>query len=57
MQQTLNTRQNRRDIISRTPPILQDIQTQLSVRVHVRVKHLREEFDGRRFVRVGFVEI
>ena len=57
MQQTLNTRQNRRYIISRAPPVLQDIQTQLSVRVHVRVKHLREEFDGRRFVRVGFVEI
>ena len=57
IQQTLYTRQYRHDIISRTPTILKDIQTKFSIRIDVGVKHLADEFDAWRLVRVGFVEL
>jgi hypothetical protein len=56
IQQALHTRQNRHDIIRRTPPILQDIQTQLSIIVYVWMEHFRYEFDLWRTVWVGFFE-
>lgn len=58
IQQTLHTRQDRSDIISRTPSILQDIQTEFSVRVDVWMKHVRDKaYSGRSGgVRVGECE-
>ena len=56
MQQTLNTRQNRRDVISRTPPVLQDVQTQFAIGIHVGMKHFGKKLDGGWFVGIGFVE-
>ena len=55
-QQTLNTRQYRRNIINRTPLILQYIQTNLSIIVNIGMEHLREETDLRGLVRVIFRE-
>lgn len=56
MQQTLYTRQDRSNIIRRRPSILQNIETELAICVHVRVEHSRQEFDRGGFVRVGFIE-
>lgn len=56
VQQTLNTRQDSRDVIRRTPTVLQNVETQLAIGVHVWVKHLAEEFDRRRFVWIRLVE-
>lgn len=53
----LHTSQDRRDIISRTPAILQDIQTQLPGPIYVGMKHLADEFDAGGFVRVGFFKV
>lgn len=48
----LNACQNRSYIICRTPPVLQDIQAQLSRTIDIRVKHLADELDSWRFVRI-----
>lgn len=56
IQQTLHTRQDRRDIISRAPAILQDIQTQFAIGVDVGVEHLGDEADRGGFGRVGVGE-
>ena len=56
VQQTLYARQDRSNVIRRRPPILQNIQTQLPIRIHVGVEHPREELDSGRFVRVRFIE-
>lgn len=53
----LNTRQNRRDIIRRTPPILQNIQAQLPSIINIRMEHLANKLDARRFVWVLFFEV
>jgi hypothetical protein len=53
----LNTCQDRRNIVGRRPPVLQDIQTQLACPVYVRVEHLANELDARRLVRVCFLEM
>lgn len=53
----LNTRQDRGDIVCRTPPILQNVQAQLPRRIHIRMKHLRYELDSWRFVRIRFFEL
>jgi hypothetical protein len=53
----LNTRQDGRNIISRTPPILQYVQTQLARPVNIRVEHLADKLDARRFVGVCFLEV
>lgn len=53
----LNTRQYRRNIIRRTPPILQNIQTQLARSIHVRVEHGGYELDAGRFVGVLLFEV
>jgi hypothetical protein len=56
VQKTLDTRQDCRYIIRRTPAVLQDIEAELAVGVDVRVEHLAEELDDGRFVRVRLVE-
>lgn len=48
----LNTRQDGRNVVCRTPPVLQNVQTQLSGCVDVGVKHLADELDSRGFVRI-----
>lgn len=39
-------------VVRGTPPVLQDVQADAAVRVHVRVEHLGDEADRRRLVRV-----
>ena len=53
----LNARQNRSHVICRTPSVLQDIQTQLSGSVDIRVKHLADEFDARWFIRILLLKV
>ena len=56
MQQTLNRSQDSRDVIRRRPTVLQNVEAQFSVGVDVGVKHLRDELDDGRLVRVRFVK-
>lgn len=56
MQQTLNRREDSRNVVGRAPPVLKDVEAELPIRIHVRVEHAREELDRRRFVGVRFVE-
>ena len=56
VQQTLDGRQDRGHVVRRGPPVLEDVETELAVGVDVGVEHAGEEFDGGRFVRVGFVK-
>lgn len=56
MQQTLDTSQNRRHVVRGRPPILQNVQTEVSIGIDVGVEHSRDEFDVRGFRRVGLVE-
>ena len=53
----LNTRQDSRDVICWTPPVLQDVQAQLSGVVNVWVEHLTDEADRRSLVGVAFVKV
>jgi hypothetical protein len=53
----LDTRQDGRHIVCWTPSVLQDIQAEFSCRVYVWMKHLTDEFDGRRFVWVLLFEV
>jgi hypothetical protein len=53
----LNARQNRRNIISRTPPILQDIQTQLARAIDIRMEHHRYKLDARGLIWVCFIKV
>lgn len=53
----LNACQNRSHIICGTPPVLQDIQAQLSRTINIRVKHLTDEFDTRWFIRILLFEV
>lgn len=52
----LNTCQNSRNIVCRTPPVLQNIQTQLSSCINIRMKHLANELDGGGLVWILFLE-
>lgn len=53
----LNRRKYSSHIIRRTPPILQDIQTQLSRTVDIRMKHLANKLHSWRFVGVLLFEV
>lgn len=53
----LNTRQDSRNVICRTPAVLKDIKTQFSSRIHVRVEHLTDEFDLWRLVGILFFKL
>ncbi|KAI9069717.1 hypothetical protein FKP32DRAFT_42608 [Trametes sanguinea] len=56
VQERLDRGQDRRDVVRRRPPVLEDVQAELPVRVHVRVEHPRQELHRRRLVRVRLVE-
>lgn len=56
MQEALDTRQDGSDVVRRTPSVLQNVEAQLAVRIHVRVEHAREKLHGGGFVRVALVE-
>lgn len=53
----LDTRQDSRHIICRTPPVLKNIQAQFASGVYVGVEHVADEFDSGRFVRVLLFEV
>lgn len=53
----LDARQDRRDIIRRTPSVLQNIQTKLARAIDVWVKHRTDELDSWGFVRVLFFKM
>jgi hypothetical protein len=53
----LNTGQNGSHVICGTPAVLQDVQTQLASAVDIRVEHLANEFDARRFIGVLLLEV
>ncbi len=56
IQQALHARQDCRDVISRAPSILQDIEAELSVVIDVWVEHLAHEPDRGGFIGVGVGE-
>lgn len=45
------------NIVCRTPPVLQDVQTQFPRRIYVRMEHLANELDQRGFVGVLLLEL
>lgn len=53
----LDRSENGRHIVRRTPPVLQYVQTQFAGAVDVWVKHLADELDPWRFVRVRLFEV
>lgn len=53
----LDTGENCRHIVGGTPPVLQNIKTELAGSIHVGVEHLANEFDSRGFVRILFLKI
>jgi len=56
-QQALDARQDRRNIVDRTPVVLQDVETDLSVAVNVGVEHFGDELHGGGPVRIRFGEL
>lgn len=56
MQQTLDTGQDRRNIVSRAPAVLENVQAELAIRVDIRVEHFAEEFHSRGLVGIGLVK-
>ena len=56
VQQALDRRQDRGDVVRGGPPILEDVEAEFAVGVYVWVEHAREEFHRGGFVGVGFVE-
>jgi hypothetical protein len=53
----LDTGEDRCDIISGTPAVLKDIETELSCAVDVGMEHLADELDAGRLVWVLFLEM
>lgn len=53
----LNARQDRGDVVGWRPPVLQDIETQLSGTVYVGVEHGADELHARRLVWVCFLKV
>lgn len=53
----LDTGQDRRDIVRRTPPVLEDIQTQLAGRINVGMKHFTDELNSRWLIWVLLFEM
>ena len=56
VQETLDGSEDGGNIVRGGPSILEDIQAELAVRVHVRMEHAREELDGRWLVRIRLVK-
>lgn len=57
IQQTLDTRQDRRDIVRRTPSILEDVKAELACGVDVWMEHGADESDLWRFVGIVWAEV
>lgn len=57
VEETLNTGQYGSHVISGTPAVLQDVQTQLAGAVDVRMKHLANELDARGLIGVLLFEV
>ena len=53
----LNACQDSCNIVCGRPSVLQDVQTQLSRCIHIRMKHLADELDCRRLVWILFLEV
>jgi hypothetical protein len=53
----LNTGKHRRHIISRTPPILKDVQAKLARGIYVWMEHVTDELDGWRFIWILFFKM
>lgn len=49
--------QDRSHIVRRAPPILKNIQAQLSRRIHVRMEHFRHKLDAGRLIGVLFLKV
>ena len=56
VQETLNAREDSGNVVSGAPTVLQDIQTELAVRIYIRMEHLRQEFDHWGLIGVVLVE-
>lgn len=56
MQQTLNACQDSSNVVRRAPSILKYVQAKLAIGVDIRMKHAREELDGRRFIWVALIK-
>jgi hypothetical protein len=56
VQETLDAGQDRSNVIRGAPSVLQDVQTQFSVCIHVWVEHPREELHSWWLVWVRLVE-
>jgi len=57
MHAPLDASQDGRHVISRAPPILENVQTELAGAVDVGVEHLADELDARGLVRVCLLEV
>lgn len=53
----LNACQDSCDIVGRAPPVLKNIETELSGGVNIWMEHLADELDRGRLVRVLFLEV
>lgn len=53
----LDTRQDSRHIICRTPSVLQNVQAQLSRSIDIGVEHLADKLDRRRLVWILFLKM
>ena len=56
MKETLNTSEDRCDIVCRAPSVLEDIEAQFPIRIDIRMEHLAQKFHSRGFVGVRFVK-
>ena len=56
MKETLDTCEDRCDIVCRAPSVLEDIEAQFPIRINIRMEHLAQKFHSRGFVGVRFVK-
>ena len=56
MEQALDRGEDRSDVVRRRPSVLENVEAELPVRVHVRMEHPREEFHRRGLVRVRLIK-
>lgn len=53
----MNTREDSCHVICGTPTVLQNVETQLTSSVYIRVEHLADKFHTRRLVRVLLLKV
>lgn len=56
MKKALNASEDSGHVIRWAPSVLKDVQTELAVRIYIRMEHARQEFHGRRLVWVALIE-